>query len=458
VKNKPTILIIDDDPGILEALAATFGSDYSVLTASSGSEGIEDLRKRSDICCVILDIRMPGMDGLETADGIRQVNPDVPIITYTAFPGDYKEEDICRKYHPFGYVTKAEAPVILQDRVREAVAKRGAELDPRRLVATAREDFGIIGGSRVMIELYRQILTIAPCFRRCLILGETGVGKELVAKALHLAGNRRDKVFRPHLSTQVEVGFTKGDLFGVAKNAFQGADERKGVVETVDGGVLFIDEIADLGLDAQLELLRFLDTGEFCPLGSTAVRRADALVITATNKDLEGLRNKGLFRADLYSRLTEFVIRVPPLRDRREDIRELTDYFIEVIRKEPRGDLLILSEEAYALLEQHDWTDGNVRELLQVIKHLAAQTRGFPHLPTSYAEERLGMKSNPVREDSTYREDLGELTRNYLIWGLRRYKTPAEFARKKKRDLSNLMRTLRKFGVDPGQYGQREIG
>jgi len=365
------ILLIDDDPAVLEALRQTFVDDYNVLTALSGQEGVESIQREGRrLDAVVLDIRMAKMDGLETATRIKDINPDIPIIFHTGYPGKYSQTEIDSKHQPYDYVSKSEHPARLLRSVRNAVSCHRIRYGSTDLIADARENYGLVGKSTAMQEIYRTIEKIAPTDNKVVILGPTGTGKELIARAIHKRSTRSDKRLAIFNCNHKAPDLVESELFGHLKGSFTGAvEDRIGMFEYADTGTLFLDEIGDLDITTQGKLLRVLETGEMHRLGSPEVIRVDVRLICATNLDLVKLVAERKFREDLYYRLKGITIPIPPLSERREDIPDLIDYFMEEYAQKKEDGLKVFESSARDLLIEFDWP-GNVRQLLDTVQSL----------------------------------------------------------------------------------------
>ncbi len=364
------ILIVDDDRLVLDALHQIFLDDYDVVQASSGEEGLAALKIHSDLDAVVLDIRMAKMDGLETASRIRAIDPDLPLIFHTGYPGEYSKDAMDQHHRPFDYVGKNERPARLIRSVQNAVAFHRLKTRGAEMIRFAREHFGIVGRSDAMCRIFRTIEKIGPADSKVMILGPTGSGKELVARAIHNRSRRSHLKLVVFNCNHKAPDMVEGELFGHLKGSFTGAvADRIGMFEYTHGGTLFLDEIGNLDMTTQGKLLRVLETGELQRIGSPETIRVDVRLICATNSDLDKMVAEKTFREDLYYRLKGIQIALPPLRDRREDIPDMIDYFTDRYCRESDIINKVFEPSARDLLIEYDWP-GNVRQLLDTIQSL----------------------------------------------------------------------------------------
>ncbi len=368
------ILIVDDDSTMLTSLSAVFSDQYMTVLAASGGEAIAAVKNDKSIACVVMDIKMPGMDGIAAAREIRSTNPDLPVIFFTGFPGQYSENDIDRSERPFDFVTKGQSLTILARSIRNAVESFYLKTDNRRLALYGETHYGIIGGSFAMQQISAMIRQAAQSNVRVMILGESGTGKELVARAIHAHSNRGDKQLAILNCNHKSPDLVESELFGHVKGAFTGAiTDRIGLFEFADGGTVFLDEIGDLDITTQAKLLRVLENGEFQRIGEPQVRKTNARLVCATHRNLEQMIKDGKFREDLYYRLKGVVISIPPLRLRKEDIPVLAERFRDKKTVESGLPLKIFDQSAINALLEFDWP-GNVRQLLNVIESVMLLT------------------------------------------------------------------------------------
>ena len=367
---KPLLLVIDDEQGILD-LVGRFArrAGYDVETCSSGRDAIALLQtRRADL--VLVDLRMPDVGGLDVLRAIRDIDSRCQAVLMTGYASVETAVDAI-KLGAMDYLSK---PIDFQ-RLEHLLASVRDDLERRRNLLSIESDLakrlefcGMIGRGPAMQELFGMIRRLAPHVRTALITGETGTGKELVARALHRTGPRHERRFvTVNCSAVVETLF-ESELFGHVRGAFTGATENKpGLFELADNGTLFLDEIGELPLAVQAKLLRVLELGEVHRVGSLDPRKVNVHVLAATNRDLRAEVAAGRFRSDLYYRLNIVEVRLPPLRDRREDIPYLTAAFVRDTSERLQKTLAGLTPGAERVLSSAAW-DGNVRELRNVIE------------------------------------------------------------------------------------------
>jgi len=367
---RPQLLVVDDDRSILTLVGAIAQSEgFDVGTTMDGSEAMQLLRRRlADL--VLLDLRMPGITGLEALRSIRDINPQIRVVLMSGHATiDSAVEAV--KLGAMDYLTK---PFDLQ-RLRQLLASVREEAAARRAVLTLEGELaqrlefcGMVGRGAAMHEVFGLIRRLAPHARTALVTGETGTGKELVARALHKLGPRASRRFvTVNCSAVVETLF-ESELFGHVRGAFTGAtDHKAGLFETADEGTVFLDEIGELPASVQAKLLRVLENGEVQRVGSLEPRKVDVRLIAATNRDLLHEVASGRFRSDLYYRLNVAEIVLPPLQQRREDIPYLTAAFVQNFAQRFSKPLVGLTSGAERLLAEAPW-EGNVRQLRNVLE------------------------------------------------------------------------------------------
>ena len=368
------VLIVDDEPSICWALRECLTDEgFSVDVAGTAEQAL-GLANQHAPDVIVMDVRLPGMDGLKAMKQLRDKSSVVPIIIMTAF-GSLKTAVDAIDGGAFDYLTK---PMDLDKAV--AVVRQAVSISPKSPPAAAEPDDAlIVGSSPKMQEVFRRIALVAERDVPVLITGESGTGKDLVARAIH-QHSRRKGSFVPICIPALSETVIESELFGHSRAAFTGADrERSGLLELANGGTAFIDEIGDVSLNLQAKLLRVLETGELRPVGSNDCRMASFRLIAATHRILEQRVTSGEFRGDLFFRLNVFRIEIPPLRERLDDLPALTQRFLMNC---PRGgSILQMSEEALNELTKRPW-HGNVRELRNVVESASVVCRGdtiFPH-------------------------------------------------------------------------------
>ncbi|MEW5745036.1 MAG: sigma-54 dependent transcriptional regulator [Nitrospirota bacterium] len=366
---KRTVLIVDDEEGIRESLSGIFEDDgYQVLTASSGEEALE-IAKEQTPEVILLDVWLPGMDGVETLGRLRELDRDVPVIIISG----HGNIELAVKATRSGAYDFLEKPLSLEKVLivaRRALERRSLEEENRLLRADLSKRWVLVGDSPKMKLLRQQIEMAAQSSSRVLILGESGTGKELVARQLHEKSLRVREPFVEVNCAAIPQELIESELFGHEKGAFTGATEKKsGKFELADKGTLFLDEIGDMTTQTQAKVLRVIETQVFQRVGGSKNIKVDVRIIAATNKDLADAVKKGSFREDLYFRLNVIPLTVPPLRERREDIPPLVRHFIELSAAESGLRPKEIASDVLQLLQDHDWP-GNIRELKNMVERL----------------------------------------------------------------------------------------
>lgn len=367
------ILVVDDEEGIRETISGILEDEgYNVITASTGIEAINTV-KENNPDLVILDILLPELNGIEVLKEIKSFKPDLPVIMIS---GHGTSEDVVKSIK-MGAEDYLEKPLTLNRivvTVQNALEKSALELENTLLKQNLLRERVLIGESLKIKQLKEQIETIAKSNSRVLILGESGSGKELVAHLLHEKSQRADKPFIELNCAAIPQELIESELFGHEKGSFTGAFERKkGKFELAHEGTLFLDEIGDMSLATQSKVLRVIETQEFQRVGGNKNIKVDVRIISATNKDLLEEVKKGTFREDLYFRLNVIPLKVPPLREHKEDIPLLVNHFLKYFAKEYGQKTKNITQEALKKLESYNWP-GNVRELKNVIERLVIMT------------------------------------------------------------------------------------
>jgi len=375
------ILVVDDEEQAIADLSERLKADglRNVLGCSDSRQVVELARSR-ELSLVLLDLRMPHLSGEQLLGKLHALLPHLPVIVVTA-TNEVASAVACMQSGAFDYMVKPVEDARLLSGVRRALDLRRLQRDYRHLkeklftakLANPRCFDSLLTGSRAMFGIFQYVETIARNTEPILITGETGAGKNLLARAIHEASGRTGEYMEVNTSGIDDVHFAD-ELFGHHKGAFTGAsEERKGKIQLAAEGTLLLDEIGDLSHAAQIKLLDLLDTGKYYPLGSDLQRRTDARFLIATNRDLETLLGKGLFRLDLYFRLSTYSIRIPPLRERLEDLPLLLDHFLGAAARKAGREAPSLPAGLLGLLSRYDFP-GNIRELDHLIRDALART------------------------------------------------------------------------------------
>ena len=375
------ILVVDDDPSVLAAFEQVLvEQDYEVTTASRGAAALEFLEVgQPDL--IVMDIRMPGLSGLETFARIRKTHPKLPVIIMTGF-ATMETAIEAMQLGAFDYHVKPLNPEEILRSIDSALEcvrlmARQVRLDSEQ--TPSPEEDAIIGQSRAMQEVYKAVGRVAATDAAVLIRGETGTGKELVARAIYHHSLRANAPLVVLNCAAIPEPLLESELFGHERGAFTGADNRRiGKLEQGNGGTLFLDEIGDMPLGTQAKLLRVLQDKSFERVGGGETMRVDLRILAATNRDLENAIAKGQFRQDLYHRLKVFCIEIGPLRERMEDVPRLAAYFLDKFSRELSIERPLLAPEAVELLCRHTWP-GNVRELEHCIHRVLIFTPRVSH-------------------------------------------------------------------------------
>jgi DNA-binding NtrC family response regulator len=386
------ILIVDDEDGMRRLLSRVLTREgYETSAVGSGAEALRLVAsERFDL--VVTDIKMPEMDGLQLLAELKEYEPSLPIIVITAY-GTIENAVQALRSGAYDYIAKP----FENDEIKLAVAKA---FERERLLAEnrylhaeleGRYDFsGIVGGSLAMQQVYDMASSVAVSNANVLITGESGTGKELLARSIHYSSLRKEKPFVVLNCAAISEGVLESELFGHEKGAFSGAlDTRKGRFERADQGTLFIDEVAEMSMAAQVKLLRVIQEHEFERVGGNKTISVDVRIVAATNKKLEDQVKDGNFREDLYYRLNVVNINVPPLRSRREDVEPLSRFFLEKYISETGKKITDLSPRALSCLLAHDWP-GNVRELQNAIERAVVLSKGSVLTPRDFPQGMQG--------------------------------------------------------------------
>jgi DNA-binding NtrC family response regulator len=366
---RPVVLVVDDDPGVRESFRLTLEDHYDVIDVPDGPDALDAVRA-SHVDLVLLDIRLPEMDGIEVLERLKAIDEGIEVILVTAVK-TVRTAVAAMKLGAFDYLTKPFEEDELLAVIARALEKRALEREVTFLrgeLARARDFDEIVGQHPAMQKIYRLIAQVARTTTTVLITGESGTGKELVARAIHRQGPRRDRSFVAVNPAAIAESLIESELFGHERGAFTGAHQRKlGRFELAQGGTLFLDEIATLKEELQIKLLRVLQEREIERVGGTHPIKIDVRIIAATNADLKDAVARGAFREDLYYRLNVVSIDVPPLAQRADDVPLLVEHFVHRYSRECNKPVDGLSPEVLSALRDYEWP-GNVRELQNVIE------------------------------------------------------------------------------------------
>jgi DNA-binding NtrC family response regulator len=422
------LLIVDDEQSYRQLLTLVFGSDGHIIhTAASGTEALQVLQKER-VQVLISDVRLPDMDGIQVLRLAREAQPDIGVVMITAFA----TVETAREAFKLGADDFVQKPFDIEELkliVRKVLEKQ-ALVDENRAFKRAQRERGritnIIGNSPKMQAVFQMIETVAEVQSTVLITGESGTGKELVARAIHDLSSRAEKPFISINCGAFTETLLESELFGYVKGAFTGATgNRKGLFEAANKGTIFLDEIGEMSPAMQVKLLRVLQEKKVRPVGAHEEIPIDTRVIAATNRDLKSLVDEGLFREDLYYRISVIPINLPPLRERREDIPLLVEHFIKKYC-EMTGKRLSISKKAMDLLENYAW-HGNVRELEHTIERAVALERSDCIQPESLPEHILNFNPERIKAEFVLPEEginlfahLENLEKTYIVEALRK--------------------------------------
>jgi len=430
MENKGTIHIIDDEPIIYEVLQDILTSEgYAVEISANGEEALEK-HSSLNVDLILLDLLMPGMDGIEVLKRLKKMDPHVVVIIITAY-ASIESAISAMKTGAYDYIQKPFKHDELLLVVERAIAHRKLQEENLRLKDELKRKYSfekIIGKSELMNDVFEIIKSSAPTRSTILIQGESGTGKELVARAIHLNSDRADFPFIIVNSGSLPPDLLESHVFGHVKGAFTGAiAEKQGLFEAAHKGTIFFDEISSLNLDTQAKLLRVMQDREFMKLGGTKTIRVDVRVIAATNTDLEELIHAKKFRGDLFYRLNVIKIELPPLRHRKEDIPLLTKHFLDLYCQENKKEILGISDEVAEILDNYDWP-GNIRELENLIERAVVLTKSkiitrdlLPNfLLPAHKEETASLVSS--NEDLNLKRQIQDYQKRAIINALKKSK------------------------------------
>jgi DNA-binding NtrC family response regulator len=423
-RRKGTVLIIDDEEEIRESIEMLLSSEgFAVSSAASGEEGLRKIEENL-FDLVLLDLMLPGKSGMEIQKDIKRVDPSLPVVILTAMAA-IETAVSAIKEGAFDYVTKPWNNEKLVVVVNNAIKQRQLLNENLYLRRALKERFGynnIIGKSEKILKVLDLVTQVAPSRSTILIQGESGTGKELIAKAIHLKSPRADRSFVPVNSGSMPGDLLESNLFGHVRGAFTSAvAAKKGLFEVADQGTIFFDEIGTISLDTQAKLLRVIQEREFMRLGGTDTIKVDVRIIAATNVDLKSLVDEGRFREDLYYRLNVINIKLPSLRERKEDIPLLVEFFAKKYCDDNAKPLYRVSSEVLKVLMDYHWP-GNVRELENVIERAVVLSQGemigrdlLPEAITSPSARFATLSSFPLSRETSLFEIIDSFERRVII-------------------------------------------
>jgi DNA-binding NtrC family response regulator len=419
---RPAVLVVDDEQGILESLRILLKNQgYDVETVQGGKAGLEALKRgRPDV--VLADIRMPQVSGLDILTAAREQDPEMPVILMTA-QASLQSAVQAVNQGAFQYIQKPFPNDYLLEICRRAVEHRRIRFENRNLKPPAARGAGAverpIGRSKPFLDVVRLAEQVAPTDSTVLILGESGTGKEIVARYIHERSARHGGPFLSLNCGALPESLLESELFGHVKGSFTGAVRDKvGLFAAARGGTFFLDEIAELTPATQVKLLRVLQEREALPVGATEPVPVDVRVIAATNRDLEDEIRRGAFRSDLYYRLNVISLRLPPLRERIDDIPVLTEHFLKQLAEQRGQPARRVDPSALEVIKAYDWP-GNVRELENALEHAVTLSQGETIVASALPEQITSPRVRPlVHERAPGNPTLDAIERAYILWVL----------------------------------------
>jgi len=467
-RRKGVVLIIDDEEEIRESIELLLNSEgLSTATAANGEEGLKKIEENS-YDAVLLDLMLPGKSGMEVQKQIKRIDPTLPVIIITAI-GAVETAVTATKEGSFDYITKPWNNEKLVVIATNAIKQRQLLSENMQLRRALKERFGydnIVGKSEKILRVLDVVSQVAASRSTVLVQGESGTGKELVAKAIHLKSPRADKAFVPVNSGSMPVDLLESTLFGHVRGAFTSAiASKRGLFEVADQGTIFFDEIGTIGMETQAKLLRVIQEKEFMHLGGGDTIKVDARIIAATNVDLKKLVDEGRFREDLYYRLNVINIRVPPLRERIEDIPALIEFFTKKYCEENLKPPYRFSSEALKVLMDYYWP-GNVRELENVVERAVVLSQDvvigrdlLPEAILSPSSRFASLSSFPLGKDTSLFEVLDAFERRVIIEMLEQTAwSQTEAADNFKIPLSTLNQKIKRHGIEIKKKRERPAG
>ena len=467
-KRKGIVLIIDDEDEIRESIEILLTSEgLTTDTAATGEEGLKKIEENL-YDAVLLDLMLPGKSGMEVQKDIKRIDPTLPVVIITAI-GAVETAVAAIKEGSYDYVTKPWNNEKLLVIVTNAIKQRQLISENLHLRRALKERFGysnIIGKSEKILKVLDVVTQVATSRSTVLIQGESGTGKELIAKAIHLKSPRADKAFVPVNSGSMPVDLLESTLFGHLRGAFTSAiASKKGLFEVADQGTIFFDEIGTISMETQAKLLRVIQEKEFMRLGATETIKVDARIIAATNVDLKKLVDEGRFREDLYYRLNVINIQLPPLRERKEDIPALVEFFTKKYCEENGKPPYRFSSEALKILMDYHWP-GNVRELENVVERAVVLSQDeiigrdlLPESTLSPSARFATLSSFPLARNTSLFEIIDAFERRVIIEMLEQTSwSQTEAADNFKIPLSTLNQKIKRHGIEIKKKRERPSG
>lgn len=416
---KTQILAIDDDSSFLNFLKLNLSEvDYNTIIVSDSNTAITEI-KRKDIDCILLDVKIPGVNGLELLAIALKYNPNIPVIMVSG-QSNIKIAVEALKLGAFDFIEKPIDVAKLHITIKNAIEKKNLSAEKDLLLSELQDNYQIIGNSQEIKEIISQIKSIADTPAKVLIQGETGTGKELVAWAIHHYSSRRSKPYIKINCAAIPSELLESELFGFHKGAFTGATNNKiGKFIAADGGTLFLDEIGDMNLNLQSKILRVLEENEVDILGENSPHKIDVRIITATNQNIEKKIIEGTFRKDLFYRLNVANIFIPPLRSRKTDIVPIAYYFIKKFSESYNKKIYSIRQNAEQLLINYNYP-GNVRELRNIIEKIVLYCNSdyvdFNDVQNIFSNKYKNTYDLPNSpNDLSFKDAKNDFERNYLI-------------------------------------------
>ncbi|MCL4491270.1 MAG: sigma-54 dependent transcriptional regulator [Nitrospirae bacterium] len=447
---KPKILIVDDEPDIGKALTFLLKKeDYAATPVTSGEDALEKLKEESfDI--VLTDLKMGKVDGMAVLEKVKEMSPETAVIMMTAFASVESAIEAMKK-GAVDYIVKPFLNEEIRLTIKKVLEQKTIVKENLALKQQISQHMGckeFIANSEAMLKIVETLEKVIPTKSNILILGESGVGKGLIAEVIHCNSPRRDKPFISINCSAIPEGLLESELFGYKRGAFTGAAADKlGLIPLAHQGTFFLDEIGDMPVNLQAKLLKILETGEVYPLGDTKPRLVDVRLISATNADIENKVKEGKFREDLYWRLNVIEIKIPPLRERKDDIEILARHFIRKFADEHKKNIVGFDKQAFSSLLEYSWP-GNIRELSNVIERAVVLTESAS-ITLDDLPDKLKRAGHEKENSSTLKGYLNDFEKNLLSKMYAAHnKNKDETARALGIDLATLYRKFKKYGIE----------